>query len=96
MGKDASRPYEDGIGDIYVYVYWARSNELIRADVTNAGYIQKLWVPYPYESDVYVFVTAEKLDWLENVPPETEYDPDYYTWYHREEEESVALEFYLD
>lgn len=82
--------------DIFIYVYWARTNELIMADITNVGYIQKVWVPYPYESDVYVFVTAEKLEWMEYLPPVTEYTPDYYTWFHKAEEETVTLEFYLD
>ena len=96
VGKDAAHPYEDGIDDIYVYVYWAMTNELIKADVTDAGYIQKIWVPYPYESEVYVFVTSEELDWLGEIPPETEFDPDYYHWVHKEGEETVTFEFYLD
>jgi len=96
VGEDASSPYQYGLDEIFVYVYWVRSNELILADVTNAGYIQKLWVPYTNESEVYVFVTAVKLEWLEVVPPKSEFDPDYYRWYHRVGEETVTLEFYLD
>ena len=54
-------------------------------DTTDTGYIQKVWVPYPYDSDVYIFVTAQKLEWMEDLPPTTEYTPDYYTWFHVQE-----------
>jgi hypothetical protein len=96
VGKDAHTPYENGIDDIYIYVYWEADDKLIKADVTNVGYIQKVWVPYQGESNVYVFVTFEDLQYMHSLPPDTEYKPDYYSWFHRVGEETVTLEFYLD
>lgn len=96
VGKTITTPYENGMDDIYIYVYWMKTDKLILAGVTDAGYIQKVWVPYPEESKVYVFVSATLLEHLEQVPPITEFTPDYYTWFHNIGEETVTVEFYLD
>ena len=94
VGKDRSTPYQHGLDNVFIYVYWERDGLLVLADKTYGdGYIQKVWVPYDKSSNVYVFVSQERL---EELPEETEFDPDFYRWVHNVGEETVEVEFYLD
>ena len=93
VGKDRSKPYQNGLDNVFIYVYWERDDILLLANTTDAGYIQKVWVPYDKSSNVYVFVSYEKFEVL---PEETEFDPDLYRWYHDVGQETVEVEFYLD
>jgi len=93
VGKDRSTPYQNGLDNVFIYVYWELDNLLVLADTTDAGYIQKVWVPYDKSSTVYVFVSYNKFDEL---PEYTEFNPDFERWFHFVGEETVEVEFYLD
>jgi hypothetical protein len=93
VGESRSTPYQNGIDDIFIYVYWELDEKLVLADITNGGYIQKVWVPYDKSSTVVVFVSGEILDKL---PEYTEFDPDFDKWYHFAGEEERTVAFYLD
>lgn len=84
----------NGIAKLFIYVYWEKADLLILAGQTDAGFIQKVWVPYPDEDTVYVFVSYDGN--LTSMPGVTEFDPDYYKWFHKIGEETVTVRFYLD
>jgi hypothetical protein len=92
VGKDRSTPYQNGLHNVFIYVYWELDNLLVLADTTDAGSIQKVWVPYDKSSTVYVFVSYEKYEYL---PEFTEFDPDFDRWYHFAGEEERTVAFYL-
>jgi hypothetical protein len=96
VGINPTKPDEDfnGIDNLYIYVYWKKDDLLIRAGQTDAGGIQKVWVPYKDESEVLVFVSYRGD--LTRMPDINEFDPDYYEWFHSMGEETVTVHFYLD
>jgi hypothetical protein len=96
VGIDPNKPDEafNGIDDLYIYVYWEKDDSLVLAGQTDAGFIQKVWVPYQYESAVTVFVSDDPR--LTSIPIPNGFDPDYYKWLHKIGEETVTVRFYLD
>ena len=99
VGKDPGTPYQNGIDNVYIYVFWENVSKLFLVGQTDDGYIQKVWVPYYDESQVYVLVSNQgDLADLNpyHLPAQTEFDPDYYTWFHHIGEETMEVTFYLD
>jgi len=85
----------NGIDNIYIYVYFEAEDQLILAGKTDIGYIQKVFVPYQGEGNVYVFVSYEKD--LTTIQYVNEFDPDFYKWFHKEgTDDSVYVTFYRD
>ena len=93
VGTDSTTPDQNGIDKLYIYVYWAADDLLVKAGQTDAGFIQKVWVPYPKMSDVYVFVSYDGS--LTAMPDKSEFNPPYYKWFHNEGEQTVTVTFYL-
>jgi hypothetical protein len=98
-GKDRGTPYQNGVDDVYVYVFWENEPKLILVGQTDAGWFNKMWIPYMDESQVFILVSSQGnlSELYENrMPDSTEFDPDNYTWFHNKGKEDVELTFYLD
>jgi hypothetical protein len=99
VGKDPATPDQNGIDGVYIYVLWEKDSKLILVGQTDAGYIQKVWVPFHDADQFYVLVSYEGnlVDLYPNsMPPMTEFDPDYYTWFHNKGEETAKVTFFQD
>ena len=96
VGMFINKPYQYGVDDAFVYVYWKAEQQLFLVGQTDAGYFNKMWIPYDGESQVYILISFnDNLD-PNKLPESTEFDPDYYTWFHKYGSETVELFFYLD
>jgi hypothetical protein len=83
---------DDGgpLKDVIIYVYFEATDELREVARTDgSGYYYKIWVPYEKESKVTVFASFNEHSTL---PEGTEFDP-MHTWFHRQGEENLVLDF---